>query len=385
MADLHDIKNLVEDLGRSWSESRRKQEARLDALEKRANRPPSPGGGGGSESYEGHKSLETAFRALIAGDQAKADRAFGEYAAESKAMSAGIDPQGGYVVSPAISDTMTKVMLETAPFLRLARSVTMRHGASFEEVVDRNAASASWVSELQSRDDTNTPDLGKLTIELHELFAMPKVSQKLVDTADIDVVAWLSAKVAEAFANVEVAAYFAGNGVGKPRGFLTHTTAATGDAARSWGVLEHIPTGASGAFHTTKADPLIETVYSLKAQYKQGATWLMNRKTASVVRKLKEATSDNYIWQPGLVAGQPDMLLGHEVVLAEEMPDIAANSLSIAFGNFAKGYTVIRMPGVRMLTDPYTDKPNIRLACYERVGGGTSNFEAIKLVKFASS
>jgi HK97 family phage major capsid protein len=112
---------------------------------------------------------------------------------------------------------------------------------------------------------------------------------------------------------------------------------------------------------------------------------MMNRKTAAVVRKLKEATSDQYLWSPGLISGQPDQMLGYPVLLAEEMPDVAANSLSIAFGNFQAGYTIIRQPGIRMLTDPYTDKPNVRLAAYERVGGGVTNSEAIKVIKFSAT
>jgi HK97 family phage major capsid protein len=386
MADLLELKTAIDDSNASIEAWKARESARISEIEKRLNRPNANIGGSDThESATARKALDTAFRALIAGDQAKADRALDEYRVEQKAMQVGVDPSGGYLVSPTISSEMTRVMLETAPFLTLARTVNMRTGASFEEVVDRNAAAAAWVSELQSRSDTDSPDVEKLIIELNELFAMPKVSQKLIDTADVDVVAWLSQKIAEAFANVESDAFFSGNGVGKPRGFLTMPTASTADATRAWGTLQHIPTGASGAFHTTKADPLIDAVYALKAQYRTGSVWMMNRKTAAVVRKLKEATSDQYLWSPGLISGQPDQMLGYPVLLAEEMPDVAANSLSIAFGNFQAGYTIIRQPGIRMLTDPYTDKPNVRLAAYERVGGGVTNSEAIKVIKFSAT
>jgi len=391
--DLNEIKNLVESSNQSiekWKtrETDRINELsrRLDQFQKAAQRPFFGGGAdSGAEPPESRKALDQAFRALIAGDQARADRFFDAYRAEQKSMQAGVDPQGGYFVSPTLSDTMTRIALEVAPFLSVARTVPMRSGATFEEIIDRNAAGATWVSEMQARTDTATPQIEKAIIELHEIYAQPKISQKLVDVADIDVIGWLGSKIAESFAQAESAAFFSGNGVGKPRGFLTHPTSTADDASRPWGTIQHVATGTDGAFGTSKADPLIDCVAALKNQYRPGAVWMMSRKTAATVRKLKESTSDQYLWSPGLVSGQPDLLLGFPVILAEEMPAIGTGSLSIVFGNFAAAYTIIRQPGIRLLSDPFTDRPNIRLVGYQRVGGAVLNFEALKFVKFSQS
>ena len=196
-------------------------------------------------------------------------------------------------------------------------------------------------------------------------------------------------KVAEAFAVAEGHAFLNGNGVGKPRGLLTYTTVATPDATRAWGTLQHVATGSAGAFpvastSVNSADPLVDLVGALKTQYRVGASWLMNRTTAATVRKLKDADG-RHIWTDSLLVGQPAVLLGYPVVLDESMPDVAANSLSIAFGNIQKGYTIVRRLGTRFLVDPYTDKPNVRLYAFARVGAAVNNFEAVKLLKFAAT
>jgi HK97 family phage major capsid protein len=332
------------------------------------------------ETQEQRKALELGFRALIGGDQGKAYQHF----AEAKGMSVGVDPDGGYLVTPTLSEDMTKVMLEVAPFLGLPRTVELTQGDSFEEPVDREAAGYAWVGETQSRSETSSPKLGLFTCPLHELEAQPKATQKLIDTARINVMSWLSAKVGEAFAYGEVSAFFTGNGVSKPRGFLAYPTAATADSSRDWGTLQHIVTGVNGAFAATNpSDVLIDLLAALKPQYRAGAVWTMNRATAAVVRKFKDGQG-RYLWTDSLVLGQPPMLLGYPVVEAEQMPDIATGSLSVAFGNFKKAYTIVRRLGVRFLADPYTDKPNVKLYSIERVGGGVNNSEAVKLLKFSA-
>ena len=299
-------------------------------------------------------------------------------------MSAGSDPAGGYVVHSMISSGMTKVMAEISPLYRLARKVTLDSGDAFEEPVDKDSAAASWIGEVSSRSDTDTPQLANFRVPLDEIYALPKVSQKLLDVAGIDVMAWLTSKVADAFAVKEGTAFHTGTGVGQPRGILTYTTAATADATRTWGEFEHVVTGTSADFGTNKADPLIDLAHKLKSQYRSGARWLMNRNTLAKVRKLKEATSDQYIWIPGLSAGQPDTMLGYPIELDEDMPDIGASTLSIAFGNFQRGYTIIERPGVKYITDNLTDKPNVKLYGYRRVGAAANDSNAIKFLKFSA-
>jgi len=376
------IQEVVDTLGDAFDKFKDTHNDRLDKIEKdimRLNRPNFMVTSS-SENNEDRKALDTAVRALIAGKQADADIAF-------KGMQAGIDPDGGYVVTPTFSNEMTRVMLEVAPFIGLPRTVELTSGSTFEEPLDKDEAGADWVGETQTRSETDSPQLGLIRIEAHEICAMPQVTQKLIDTARIDVVQWLQGKVAEKFAHTEVDAFINGNGVAKPRGFLSYTTAATAEATRAWGVFEHVPTGASGAFKAANANPadcLIDLVAALKPQYRQGAVFLMNRATLALVRKLKDSQS-RFLLVDSIIAGQPNTLLGYPVVECEQMPDPAADSLSIAFGNFSKGYTIVRRLGTRFLVDPYTNKPHVRLYSYARVGGDATNFEAIKLLKFATS
>lgn len=392
MSDFYELKTLIEQIGEAHRDQRERQQGQidemktqLDDIEKKAARPFNPDAPHvDTRSFDAlpeAKTLRQAVSALLAGNQAKADDLF----QEAKAMSAGTDPDGGYVVHPWLSSEMTKVMEEISPLYRLARRVPMATGAVFEEPIDKDSAEAAWVGETGSRGDTDTPQLGEFRCELHEVYAMPKATQKLIDVASIDVMAWLTGKIGDAFAVKEGSAFHTGDGVAKPRGILTYPIATTSDATRAWGTIQYVPTGASGAFHTTKADPLIDLVATLKPQYRNGARWLMNRKTESQISKMKEATSDAYIWQQSLVAGVPNTLLGYPVEIDEDMPDPAADSLSVAFGNFAKAYTIPERPGAKYLTDPYTDKPNVRLYAYRRVGGGLNNSEAIKFLKFATS
>ena len=374
-------------------------DARIDALIDEVKILKRPGSGGGSRldmstgTPEERKALEGIFRAWLGGDTvqlSQAVSAFGDVAGrlsgERKDMRVGVDPAGGWLVHPVVSDTLLRIRAEVSPFMAATRQITLESGTEFEEIVDRNLAAAEWVSETQPRNETATPDLVKLRIALAELHAQPAVTQKLLDTSSYDIVGWLIEKIAEAFAVKQSDAVFHGDGVGKPRGILMYPTAATGDKTRAWGTIQHIATGQSGAWPSSDpGDVLIDMAAALKPQYRRGAVWLMNRTTAAYVRKMKAGTADQYLWQPGLQAGQPDMLLGYPVMPAEEMPDASANSLSVALANPAAAYTVIRRPGIRLLVDPYTAKPFVKLYSVERMGGDVVNFEAIKLLKFSGS
>ena len=212
---------------------------------------------------------------------------------------------------------------------------------------------------------------------------MPAATQTLLDDSQVDIEQWLADEVQIVFAEQEGAAFVNGDGTNKPTGFLHYTAVA--DASWSWGNLGYIASGADGAFASSNpADALINLAYAPKQGYRANGRWVMNRKTESTVRKFKDTTG-NYIWQPGLSAEQPATLFGYPVTEAEDMPDIASNSLSIAFGDFTRGYLVVDRVGVRVLRDPYSAKPYVLFYTTKRVGGGVQNFEAIKLMKFAAS
>lgn len=302
---------------------------------------------------------------------------------ERKAMSAGSDPDGGYLLPPSTVGRMVSKLYEQSTMRQLATVQTISTD-KLEGIVDNDEADAGWVSELGTRSDSDTPQVGKYAIEAHEMYAMPKASQKILDDAATNVEAWLAGKVADKFARVEGTAFTTGTGTGQPRGLFSYTTAATGDDTRAWGTFEHVVTGASADFHTTKADPLQDLLGAFKDQYLQRASWLMRREARTKIRKMKEATSDRYLWEPSLQMGQPDRLLGYPARVDQYVPAIAANSLSLAFGDIAEAYTIVDRMGIRTLRDPYTAKPYVVFYSTKRTGGGAVNFEAVKFLKFGT-
>lgn len=298
---------------------------------------------------------------------------------ERKALSVGTDPDGGYVVNPDLSGRIVMKVFETSP-MRAYASVQVISSDALEGLFDLNEASSGWVGETDSRAETNTPQLGKWRIPAHELYAKPKATQKLLDDASINMEAWLASKVAEKFARDEANAFVVGNGVNKPRGFLTY-----GSGTTLPGTIEQFASGVNGALAATPdgGDVLINALYGLKQQYRSNATWFMNRATMRLVRKAKDSNG-SYIWIPGIAAGQPASLLGYPVASFEDMPDPATNSLSIAVGDMRETYQIVDRLGIRTLRDPYSAKPYVEFYTTKRVGGDVVNFEAIKLIKLGT-
>lgn len=332
----------------------------------------------GELSTDAYKQYKSGFLKMVSGvsiDDLSSD--------ERKAMSAGSDPDGGYLLPQStVGATLSKIYEQTV--MRQLANVQTISTNDIEGIIDNDEASAGWVSELGSRSDTATPTVGKWRIEAHEMYAMPKISQRILDDAATDVEAWLSNKVADKFARVEGAAFWTGTGVGQPKGLAAYTTAATSDDTRAWGQFEHIKTGANGAFHTTKADPLQELIGAFKSQYLQNASFCMRRELRTDIRKMKEATSDRYLWEPSLQAGAPDRLLGYPVYIDQYMPAKATDSLSLAFGDFKQAYTIVDRMGIRTLRDPFTAKPYVVFYSTKRTGGGAQNTEALKFLKLSA-
>ena len=327
----------------------------------------------------GYKHYKSAFFKLMGGvtmDSLSSD--------ERKAMSAGSDPDGGYLLPQSTVGRVVAKIYEQSTMRRIANVQTIST-EKIEGLIDNNEADAGWVSELGTRSDSTTPQLGKWEIETHELYAMPKISQKLIDDAATDVEAWLAAKVADKLARVEGTAFATGNGAGKPRGLFSYTTAATADDTRAWGQFEHVKTGTNGDFNTTtKADPLFDLIGAFKDAYLQNAQWLMRREVRTKLRKLRGATSDLYLWEPSLQMGQPDRLNGYPVNIDQYVPALATDSLSLAFGDFREAFTIVDRVGIRTLRDPYTAKPYVVFYSTKRTGSGAVNFEAVKFLKFAA-
>jgi HK97 family phage major capsid protein len=390
---MEEIHAMLDSQGKTINAFAEKQVKRIDALEDeikglvlKSGRPTVGGGGDDHAPPAERKALEQAVRALLAGDSEKANRFF----VEAKAMSTGTGPEGGFVVHTMVSGQLSKVMAEISPLYSLARVIPLDQGFdSFEEPIDSEQAEAAWVGEQSSRPETDTPDLKLFYVPVHEIYAMPKATQKLIDTSSIDILSWFREKVGEAFGVKEGTSFHTGDGVACARGILTYDLDTASDASRAWGKVQYIATGTSGGFaaastSVSPADKLIDMTIALRKQYRKGASWLMNSNTAGVVRKFKDAEG-RFIWTDALVAGQPPTLLGYAVEIDEDMPDISADSLSVAFGNWKRAYTIVEKPGIRFLPDPYSAKPHVLLYSYRRVGGGVNNTQAYKLLKFSAS
>ncbi|WP_201159498.1 phage major capsid protein [Rhodoplanes elegans] len=350
---------------------------RVDALALKGARPAL--GRDGRDAFDSPAGREhkAAFDAYVR----KGD-ASGLLAIERKALSVGSAPDGGYLVPPEVEREIGRRLVDVSPIRSIAGARTVS-ASVYKKPFMTSGPTVGWIGETDSRPQTAAPALAELAFPTMELYAMPAATATLLDDAMVDIDAWLASEVDQAFAEQEGAAFVAGDGTNKPKGFLAYTTVANG--SWSWGNLGYVASGAAGAFPASNpADVLIDLGYALRVAYRRNAVFVMNRKTESVVRKFKDTTGQ-YLWAPGLAAGQPATLLGYPVVIDDAMPDIAANALSIAFGDFRRGYLVVDRAGVRVLRDPYSAKPYVLFYTTKRVGGGVQDFDAIKLLKFAAS
>jgi HK97 family phage major capsid protein len=285
-------------------------------------------------------------------------------------------------LNPQMSDTI-RSMLSTTSSLRAVANVVNVEAANYDVLIDRTDPGSAWAQEVPVTVETSTPLIERISIRLHELAAMPKASQRILDDTAFDVEGWLAGKIAQRFVRAEAAAFVNGDGVDKPRGFLLPPKVT--NATWTWGNIGYVPSGAAADFPTTNAaDCIVNLVYALNADYRANATFVMNSKTAGAVRKLKDADG-RFLWADGLQQGQPAVLMGYPVLILEDMPDVAAGAHAIAFGDFRAGYTIAERPDLRILRDPFSAKPHVLFYANKRVGGDVTDFAAIKLLRFAVS
>jgi HK97 family phage major capsid protein len=396
---ISEITDRVASLGNAWEQFKQINDARLNEIERKGNADPlySEHLGNISMALDNYKSrldtIETAYnRPFLSNEQIgyKSNESNSEYTKafrnylrkgmegglenlQTKALSVSSDPDGGYLVTPHMSSKIVQAIFETSPMRQLASVETISSDA-LELIDDHDQAAAGWTSETGAITETSTPTLAKRNIPTHELYAQPKATQKLVDDAAIDIESWLSGKIADIFSRKENTAFISGSGVGQPRGILTYAS------GTNWGQIQQVNSGSSGA---VTADAIISLFYALKDSYSKRANFLMNRTVVQSIRLLKQATTNQYMWQPGLAAGAPDTLMGVPVHMASDMPIAASNSLSIAVGDFQSAYQIVDRHGISILRDPFTEKPFVKFYATKRVGGDVVNFEAIKLMKLA--
>ena len=350
------------------------QEKRLERLVLKGMRPPA---GGGTETASGEPNEHrSAFEAYVrGGDETRLRRL------EEKAMSGLVGADGGFLV-PAETETEIGRRLAAVSPIRGIASVRTVSSAVLRKPFAVNGAQTGWVGQADARPQTNAPQLAELSFPTMELYAMPAATNALLDDAAVNIDAWIGEEVEQAFAAQEGTAFVTGDGVSKPKGFMTYPTVA--ETAFAWGSVGTVSTGANGGFLAGAAgDALIDLIYALKAGYRQNASFVMNRRTQSAVRKLKDGDG-NYLWAPPTAVGARATLMGFPVVEAEAMPDIGAGTKAIAFGDFGRFYLVVDRQGVRVLRDPYSAKPYVLFYTTKRVGGGIQDFDAAKLLNFAA-
>ena len=390
-----DIGSLFAEFSTAFEEFKRTNDQRLGELEKRGSADGLLEGKldrlnavlDGQKAALDRAQVERA-RPLLDGRARQVDgeykEAFSSYVkrGEEKALSIGVGADGGYVVPPETETEITRLMTAVSP-IRAIAGVRQVSGAVYKRPISITGPAVGWVGETAARPTTNSQTLAELSYPTMELYAMPAATSGFLDDAAVDVGQWIADEVNAAFAAQETTAFVTGNGVNKPTGFLAATAVA--ETSWSWGNLGYIPTGVAGALPASNAsDVLIDLVYALKAGYRQNASWVMNRKVQGALRKLKDADG-NYLWQPALTADGKARFMGFELVEAEDMPNIASNSLSIAFGDFRRGYLIVDRQGVSVLRDPFSSKPYVLFYTTKRVGGGIADYDAIKLLKFAVS
>jgi HK97 family phage major capsid protein len=354
------------------------QTQRLEAIELKQARPAI-----GSEPRLAEPANQpviehkAAFDAYVRGGDTANLRAL-----EQKALSSGSNPDGGFLVPPEIEYKIGERLFNISPMRSLVSIRTISSNI-YKKPMMVTGALAGWVGETDARTQTTTPTLDELSFPAMELYAMPAATTLLLEDSAVDIDEWLAQEVDRVFAAQEGAAFVTGDGINKPKGFVSYNAVA--NSSWTWGNIGYVASGVAGAFPSTApSDVLVDLIFALKAGYRQNAAFVMNRKTQSLIRKFKD-TTNNYIWQPPASPSGRATLMNFPVHDVEDLPDIAANSLSVAFGDFKRGYLIVDRAGVTVLRDPYSAKPYVLFYTTKRVGGGVQDYDAIKLLKFAVS
>lgn len=408
------IKDVIDELGRSFEAFKAANDTRLKAIEAKGSADALDRAKVDAinaelnELSKTKKDLETLQAQLVAIEtavaaaeikgggtglsaEAKAHKAafndffrkgIGTEALKSLEIKAGLstlsDPDGGFTVPEEVDRAIDRVAMTVSAMRQLATTMTISTD-TYKKIVNQGGATSGWVTEKASRTETNTPSLVEIAINTKELYAEPRATQTLLDDSSINIEAWLAGEVAIEFNEEEADSFINGNGVDKPKGILDYTKIA--NSSYAWGKTGFIASGHATLINNV--DKLFDLQHALKPVYRNGATFLMNDQTLLTIRKFKDGDG-NYLWRPGLMENAPDTLLGKPIAIDDNMPDIGASAFPIAYANFKRAYLIIDRMGVRVLRDPYTARPYVCFYTTKRVGGGIVMYEAIKLLKVSA-
>ena len=302
---------------------------------------------------------------------------------ESKTASGQTGSAGGFAIPELFVNTLAKRAKDGSVIRRLARPISVST-ANVKIPRSNNDANSGWVGELDARTGTAEPTLGETAPTFGMVYALVEASEELTMDSAFPIGQWFAESAGDEIAKAEGIAFVSGNGANKPTGFLNITPEAANDTTgRTEGALQYIPSGAAGAL--SDPDVLISVVYTVRSEYRMNAVWLMNSLTAGTIRKMKDADG-RYLWTDGLAEGQAPLLAGYPVAIDENMPDIAADTHPIAFGDFRRGYVVADHGGLRVtLDDNITTPGRVKWYIRRRVGGAVLDDHAIKVIKIAAS
>lgn len=349
-----------------------KKEKQLSDLEAKMNRPGFAGVSPEEQAKADHKKAFDLFVRKGITD--------GLADLQIKAVQVGVDADGGYAVPEEMSHTIYSMLQAESP-MRAICGVRTVGTEDIKQLVDIGGVNSGWVAETDSRPATNSPQLAVVTPTFGEIYAMPSATQKAIDDIFFNVESWLSESIAREFAKQENIAFTTGNGTNKPKGLLAVTMATTSDDTRALGTFQYLKTGVAADMPATNpSDLLIDLITALKSRYYGNSRFMMNRQTLATIRKWKD-NQNNYLWQPGLQSGEPNSILGFPYTYNDDMPSIGANAFCVAFGDFREAYIILDRIGIRLLRDPYTNKPYVNFYVTKRVGNMILNSEAVKFIK----
>ncbi|EML5156597.1 phage major capsid protein [Morganella morganii] len=397
--DHKDVSEVAKELKSSFEEFQKKNDKRIDAIESEKGKLAESVdtlNGKLSELDELKLSLEAELAAVkrpgggVANkDVAEHKSAFGLFVRkgkddglaelEQKAMQIGSDPDGGYAVPEELDRNIISALRDEV-VMRQECNVVPVGTPSYKRLVNKGGTSSGWVGETDARPETNTSKIGIVEPVWGEIYGNPAATQTMLDDAFFNVEQFITDELTIEFAEQEEAAFTNGDGSKKPKGLLAYGSDDKGDKDREWGKLQHLLLKKTDEL---TADEVMQLVYTLRKPYRNGAKFMMNNSTLFKVRTLKDSQG-NYLWQPGLQLGQPSALLGYGIAENEQFADMAAGAAPLAFGNFKRCYTILDRIGIRMLRDPYTNKPFVHFYTTKRVGSMMVDSNAVKLLKAAA-
>ena len=361
--------------------------SKLEAMETRMSRPGAYGEGESTsrEAAEYKGAFLNWMRSPTDQDRQQkvtaAQRNLETRAADARTT---VGASGGFALPEEIERTIARLGVDMSPIRSLATVRTVGT-PDYKELIDVNGAAFEWIGETDTRNQTNTPDLAEIAPTFGMASAKPQATEESLDDLFFDVENWLIQSAAEAIYAGEGAAFVSGNGTKKPKGFLAGPAPlSTADSSRAFGTLQYIASAQAAAMPTSP-DVFFDMIYSLRARYRANATWVTSKAVLATIRKYKEATTNAYMWQPALTAGQPSSFAGFPIVEAEDMPAVGAGTFPLAFGDFREGYLICDRVGMRMTRDEITTPGYVKFYIRKRIGGKIRNSQAIKVLKIAAA